>query len=460
MGWGIRGQYGHETGAMLAGVLFGLVMVHLFCPRAVSLTAARAAALCALGISLGGSETYGKTVGLTHDAELIRNWEALRWGLLGLSLKGGIWIAFAGAMFGMGLGERTYRPLELAVLLIVMLACLFLGIYLLNMPFDPATRELPRIYFSDDWYWEPGAELEPRRERWGGLLGALLVLVAYVGGVRKDRLALRLAAWGFLGGAIGFPGGQCLQAYHAWNVESFREGWFAALEPHINWWNLMEITFGMVFAAVLSLGLWLNRGLIAAKDKVATHIFSAPMEWLLVAIHVVALSLWNFVLFPPLDMIADHGLPMIAIPLVAVIGGRLWPYLVTLPIVALPIAGKTLRQLSYEEAAISAIAGYALYLVIPLIVTTIIALLMARQSDRRPSGLLFSRWALLVTTWLYFGLNFAFFHYPWPWQAWTGRTPSGIVFTVTSAVLTLVALFAGSVSTTKLKPRKQRFEQY
>ena len=44
MGWGIRGQYGHETGAMMAGVLVGLVVVHLFCPRALSLTAARAVA--------------------------------------------------------------------------------------------------------------------------------------------------------------------------------------------------------------------------------------------------------------------------------------------------------------------------------------------------------------------------------------------------------------------------------
>ena len=32
MGWGIRGQYGHETGAMIAGVLVSLVLGFLFCP--------------------------------------------------------------------------------------------------------------------------------------------------------------------------------------------------------------------------------------------------------------------------------------------------------------------------------------------------------------------------------------------------------------------------------------------
>ena len=33
MGWGIRGQYGHETGAMIAGVLVSLILVFLFCPN-------------------------------------------------------------------------------------------------------------------------------------------------------------------------------------------------------------------------------------------------------------------------------------------------------------------------------------------------------------------------------------------------------------------------------------------
>jgi hypothetical protein len=446
MGWGIRGQYGHETGAMLAGVLVGLVVVHLFCPRSVSLTAARAVALCALGISLGGLETYGQTVGLTQDAELVGNWAALRWGLMGLGIKGGLWIAFAGALLGMGLGEREYRPAELAALLVAVFVGMLLGVYLFNMPFDLAARELPPIYFSDSWTWEPNADLEPRQEWWGGLLVALIILLGYFGGVRKDRLAVRLALWGFAGGALGFPIGQCFQAYHAWNVEYFREGWFAPLEPHMNWWNLMEITFGTVFGAVLSIGIWINRHLIAAETKSASYVFSAPVEWILVFIHVSVLSLWNFASVAALDAIADFALPMIAIPLVAVIGGRIWPYLVTLPIVALPIAGKTVRQLSFEDDTTNAIAGFAIYLVVPLVGLTAAALTMGRHWGRRPSDRLFSRSALLLATWLYFGLNWAFFHFPWPWLQWTGRTPSGIVYIVSSVILTLVALFATASS--------------
>ena len=46
------------------------------------------------------------------------------------------------------------------------------------------------IYFSDHWDWEPGVELEPRRERWGGLLVALFGLVGYVGFIKRDRLVI------------------------------------------------------------------------------------------------------------------------------------------------------------------------------------------------------------------------------------------------------------------------------
>lgn len=171
-----------------------------------------------------------------------------------------------------------------------------------------------------------------------------------------------------MGGALGFPGGQCLQAYHAWNVDSFRQGWFAALEPHMNWWNVMEITFGATFGTILALGVWLNRHLVAAEEKVETIVFWAPIEWLLVAVHLAALVAWNFAEFPLVDLVADQALTMIAIPLVAVMGGRLWPYLVTLPIVALPIAGKTVRQLCYAETALAPLAGYAVYLILPLVV--------------------------------------------------------------------------------------------
>ena len=41
LGWGIRGQYGHETGAMIAGVLVGFTLILLFYRHVRSLVAAQ-----------------------------------------------------------------------------------------------------------------------------------------------------------------------------------------------------------------------------------------------------------------------------------------------------------------------------------------------------------------------------------------------------------------------------------
>jgi hypothetical protein len=107
MGWGIRGRYGHETGAMIAGVLVSLVLVFLHCPQTASLRAARAVAFGTIAMGIGGSMTYGQTIGLTQNPEVI-GWAAWRWGMLGLGIKGAIWIGFAGLFLGMALGGQRY----------------------------------------------------------------------------------------------------------------------------------------------------------------------------------------------------------------------------------------------------------------------------------------------------------------------------------------------------------------
>ena len=456
MGWGIRGQYGHETGAMIAGVLVGCVLVLMLCRGATSLFVARAVAMCALGISIGGSMTYGQTLGLTQDADLIGNFAALQWGLLGTFVKGAIWIGFAAAFFALALSETRYRPLELALLLLVMLFLLFAGVQLFNAPFDPAAKELPKIYFSDDWRWEPGAALQPRAERWGGLLLALAGLYLYAGWIRGDRLVRRLTLWGVVGGGLGFATGQCVQSFHAWNVDMFRESWFAPWEPHINWWNMMETTFGAVWGAIVGTGLWMNRHLIGKDQQEEPPEITLPAEWLLIAVHVAALVAWNFGSFRQLDWFADLAITMVIIPVIAVSAGRLWPYLLTLPIVTLPIAGKTLRQLCYEQKQLDVEVGWIVYVAAPLLLMTVAALLLARGATKPGSGSTFSRWSLLLMTWTLFTLNFAFFEFPWPWEAWTTRTPNAIIFSICTIGLTAAALFIAptspSTDKSELKP--------
>lgn len=439
LGWGIRGQYGHETGAMIAGVLVSLTLVLLFCPSAASLPAARAAAWCAVAMGIGGSMTYGQTIGLTQDAPLTGNWSALGWGMLGLAIKGGIWIGFAGAFLGMGLGGKSYRPVEMLILMAALLALFFAGVYLLNTPYDPAQHRLPRIYFSADWRWEPGADLKPRREVWGGLLTAWLALTAYTGGFRRDALARHLAGWGMLAGAIGFPIGQSLQAFHAWNRDAFATGWLATVDPCLNWWNLMETTFGATFGAILGLGLWVNRRRIALLDSSRVSPVPPGIEWLLLAVHLALLVGSEFFTIPIVGLYGELGLLLALIPVVLVTHGRWSPYLVLLPITMIPIAGKSVEHLVYETGAAGPVLGWLVYGVFPVGLAGVAAFVLHQGSVAGESARSFTSTALVLAIWLYFGLNFAFFQFPWPWVPWTVRTPNAMIFLVCALGLTWAA---------------------
>lgn len=442
LAWGIRGQYGHETGAMIAGLLVGLVLTLLYCPAAPSLCALRAVAWCTVAMGIGGSETYGQTIGLTQDAPLIGNSAAYAWGMLGLAIKGGLWIGFAGAFLGMGLGSVRYRCWEIGLLLLGMIGLSLVGVWLLNQPYDPANKVLPALYFSADWRWLPDAVLKPRREAWGGMVLALAGLLVWTGVVRRDGLAWRMGFWGLLGGALGFPGGQSLQAFHAWHPELFRTGVWTWLDPVMNWWNWMETSFGAIMGATLGLGLWCHRGRIAALTEAPAPTLSQVVELVLVIAHVALLACAEFTDLALPSKLYESGLVLSLIPLVGIAGGRWWPALAVLPITAIPIAGKTVRQLVYKNPTIAPLPGWLIYFVFPVILTTLAAIWLARRPKDVPAGSGL-RLSLLLTTWLYFGLNFGFFGFPWPWQAWTGRTPNALAYVVCSVGLTLCALLAG-----------------
>jgi hypothetical protein len=440
LAWGIRGQYGHETGAMMAGLLMGFVLVLLFCRRANSLAAARAVALCTVAIGFGGSETYAQSVGLTHDAQFRGSMPALLWGMLGLSIKGAVWVGFGGAFLGLGLGGVRYRAREMFLVMVGLLVLHFVGVRLLNKPFQPEDRILPPIYFSHDWYWltDPDFKLKPRPEMWGGLVLALAGLLTYTRAVRGDRLALQMGLWGILGGALGFPLSQVPQAWHAWHPEAFQTG----LMSKINWWNFMETGFGCFMGATLGLGLWLNRRRIALPVSEPPSTLPGVIELLLLVIHVTLLVGAEFV-SRKLAWFNQYGYILGTIPIIATVGGRWWPYLTVFVVTAIPIAGKTLRNLGSEEHAISMAAGSLLYVALPIVLALGMTVYFARRRAEVAQPFLTN--GLLFCTWLYFALNFAFFRFPWPWQEWTARTPNALVFLVCAAGLTMIALAHRSV---------------
>lgn len=437
LGWGIRGQYGHETGAMIAGVLVSLTLAFLFCPGSASLQVVRAVALGTVAMGIGGTMTYGVTLGLTQNPEVVGNWSALRWGLLGCCVKGAVWIGFAGLFLGIGLGGKRYTPHEMLLLLMAMLGAAWLGIRLLNRPFDIDAGLHPVIDFSSIWYWAPESKSEPRAEYWGGLYFALFVGLVYCAWRKRDTLARNLALWGALGGALGFPLGQMLQAFHAWNPAYFSQGIWRALDPHMNWWNNMETTFGCIMGGVLGLGLWLNRRAINLEPETDERTLSPSLEVGLMLVHTFLIA-WMAFFAGWAEAIYDFGIVLAVIPFVANVRGRLWPWFQIFTITLLPNAASTINDLVVNEPIIAPVPGWLFYFVLPLAAATGLAIYYERgasQGQKRPE---FLSIALCFNIWVYFALNWAIFRYPWPWAEWTSRTPNGMVFTLFAVALTVM----------------------
>ena len=89
LGWRIRGQFGHEVGASMAGAL-GAMAVVLFSGRSDWLARIHSFAMFgALGWGFGGSISYMKVVGYTHSSESM----TVLYGVAGVLLIGFMWSA-------------------------------------------------------------------------------------------------------------------------------------------------------------------------------------------------------------------------------------------------------------------------------------------------------------------------------------------------------------------------------
>jgi hypothetical protein len=213
----------------------------------------------------------------------------------------------------------------------------------------------------------------------------------------------------------------------------------------MNWWNTMETTFGLILGAGLALGVWCNRRLIGPKEGAQQGGEEAPeltprMEALFLAMHVAALIAWEFLEFGMVERMADLALPMGFVPALAIVGGRYFPYAMTLPAVVLPIAGKTLREMSYKTDQIPVVTGWLLFILLPLGLLAAAAWLSAQRGRQGEEGGAFARRGLLLTSWVFFWLNFGFFQFPWPWGTPTYRSSSALAFTLCLVGLTAAAL--------------------
>ena len=105
VGWGFRGDYGHEAGAMVPGALLGLAIC-LSSGRKDWWQRSTIMAMCgAIGWAFGGQMSYGRVIGYTAGSSL----PDVAYGYASLFLIGGLWGGTGAAILSLSITEsRSY----------------------------------------------------------------------------------------------------------------------------------------------------------------------------------------------------------------------------------------------------------------------------------------------------------------------------------------------------------------
>lgn len=230
LGWGLRGTIGGgQIGAMIPGAIVTLCLCYLLDLKS---SLGLIAAIGAVGIGIGGQETYGQTIGFLRDAD------TRLWGLLGLTLKGAMWGLSGGVLVGMAFSRRKYRDSEIALGLGLMVLGTVLGVLFIDAP--------KLAYFSN--------RLDrPREEAWVGITLGALILWGYLASLRRETVTTAFAWGGWLAGGIGFGGGSLFLALGAILPDPYRS-W--------GWWKMMEFSFGALYGLGLGSVCYLYRNKI------------------------------------------------------------------------------------------------------------------------------------------------------------------------------------------------------
>lgn len=228
LGWGLRGFIGGgPLGAMIPGAMVALAVALLLGRRR---DVGWIAACGAVGVGFGGQETYGQTVGLSFQPDTF--W----WAILGFAIKGAVWGMLGGIVLGLGLERATARwtKRDFLIGLGLMIGGTWLGRTFIDAP--------KLLYFSNRLD-------KPREEVWAGLLIGALFLYGWMWWRRAGCAQMRFGLYGTLGGGAGFALGAAAQALGR------PTGW----TPWLDWWKVMELTFGALLGAAYGWAAWRSR---------------------------------------------------------------------------------------------------------------------------------------------------------------------------------------------------------
>jgi len=219
LGWGIRGDFGHMLGAAFPGAALGLGFAYVTGQRSMFKWMPLLGAIGGLGISLGGTMSYGILHGYAKSDTVVN----YAYGFFTLVLQGGAWGCFGCALLGLALERKRVMATELvsAAITVVAFGWLFylVVVTLAGFHINPPRSDLS-IGFT------------------GGVIALFVWLV-----LNKKPYGLRGAFFGYIGFGLGMAGGRFL-------------GNLSYLQPFpVNHWNIMEVSCGLIGGFVFTFGM-------------------------------------------------------------------------------------------------------------------------------------------------------------------------------------------------------------
>ena len=291
LGWGIRGNYGHEFGAMIPGALVAMTICLASGRKDWIARLPLFALFGAVGWSFGGSMSYGILIGYTVAGNL----PTVFYGFASLFLVGAIWGGIGAAVLSMAATwdrERLTRLLPPFIALLVVrtvVEFVLIGVYGES---EPAQLD----WYDSDWiaaatavitlvgyalyqkrmsepvslmlhaalgWWAgmlilvqiAGLHLSPpRSDNWAGSLGMFLAILVFLIR-RRDKPVLFASLFVALFGGLGFSTGELFQVLGR------------SLGPPMDWWKVMEQSFGLIMGVGVALAfLFMSRRSSVLED--------------------------------------------------------------------------------------------------------------------------------------------------------------------------------------------------
>ena len=320
MGWGIRGNFGHEYGAALPGALAAMAIVLLSGREDWWRYVHYFAMFGAIGWSFGGSMSYMQVVGYTHSSHSL----TVLYGFANLFVIGFLWAALGGA----GTALPAFLTSEQLAPFFVPVCAVFIAwsvqAFVIDLVFAPKRmqrHESPLYWYDTDWVAALGAIVAalivaffrggfdmgtslvlymgigwfaaflllvtvfrlrmtpPRGDNWAGCVGLVIGVLAYCWRYQLGGVAFATLMTGFAGG-IAFSLGQLLK------LLCIRTG------RQTNWHSVMEQTQGMLFGLGIAVTFCLLRN--RAPELAAAPGVPQWMEICAVFFVLIALTYLNY----------------------------------------------------------------------------------------------------------------------------------------------------------------------